>query len=451
SRAWPAPTGHLQPPRSEPARDMEVYYTFCFLAAISVLLGFLNQYVLRAQTTIAITAGALGLSLVVILLGKLDLVELRNWADQLLPLLNLQDLLLKGMLGFLLFAGSLHIDLLELRNQKLEITLLAVVGTLISTFAVGVLLYWFLQFVGMPVAFVYCLLFGALISPTDPIAVLAIIKSLRAPEQIAIQVEGESLFNDGFGLVIFTVIFAVAFQGGQPTLPAVAELFAVEALGGVALGLAIGGLFHWLICSTDDHSLELLLTLVIPTAGFSLSNVLGVSGALAMVVSGIIIGNFTREQGFSRVSQHELDNFWSTTEDFMNGLLFLLVGLFLITINLRAFDYLLIAAAIAIVLLARTLAVTVPFTLLKMHRRYHPYSERILIWGGLRGGLALALAMSIPAGHTMIQGQDLRHLWVVMTYGVVLFSIVVQGSTIAPLIRRSRDIAEPETAVEPVQ
>lgn len=425
---------------------MEVYYTFCFLAAISVLLGFLNQYVLRAQTTIAITAGALGLSLVVILLGKLDLVELRDWADQLLPLLNLQDLLLKGMLGFLLFAGSLHIDLLELRNQKLEITLLAVVGTLISTFAVGVLLYWFLQFVGMPVAFVYCLLFGALISPTDPIAVLAIIKSLKAPEQIAIQVEGESLFNDGFGLVIFTVIFAVAFQGGQPTLPAVAELFAVEALGGVALGLAIGGLFHWLICSTDDHSLELLLTLVIPTAGFSLSNVLGVSGALAMVVSGIIIGNFTRERGFSRVSQHELDNFWSTTEDFMNGLLFLLVGLFLITINLRAFDYLLIAAAIAIVLLARTLAVTVPFTLLKMHRRYHPYSERILIWGGLRGGLALALAMSIPAGHIMIQGQDLRHLWVVMTYGVVLFSIVVQGSTIAPLIRRSRDIAEPERA-----
>ncbi|MBB3061580.1 cation:proton antiporter [Microbulbifer rhizosphaerae] len=425
---------------------MEVYYTFCFLAAISVLLGFLNQYVLRAQTTIAITAGALGLSLVVILLGKLDLVELRDWADQLLPLLNLQDLLLKGMLGFLLFAGSLHIDLLELRNQKLEITLLAVVGTLISTFAVGVLLYWFLQFVGMPVAFVYCLLFGALISPTDPIAVLAIIKSLKAPEQIAIQVEGESLFNDGFGLVIFTVIFAVAFQGGQPTLPAVAELFAVEVLGGVALGLAIGGLFHWLICSTDDHSLELLLTLVIPTAGFSLSNVLGVSGALAMVVSGIIIGNFTREQGFSRVSQHELDNFWSTTEDFMNGLLFLLVGLFLITINLRAFDYLLIAAAIVIVLLARTLAVTVPFTFLKIHRRYHPYSERILIWGGLRGGLALALAMSIPAGHITIQDQDLRHLWVVMTYGVVLFSIVVQGSTIAPLIRRSRDIAEPERA-----
>ncbi|WP_308364678.1 MULTISPECIES: sodium:proton antiporter [unclassified Microbulbifer] len=425
---------------------MEVYYTFCFLAAISVFLGFLNQYVLRAQTTIAITAGALGLSLVVILLGKLDLVELRDWADQLLPLLNLQDLLLKGMLGFLLFAGSLHIDLLELRNQKLEITLLAIVGTLISTFAVGVLLYWFLQFVGMPVAFVYCLLFGALISPTDPIAVLAIIKSLKAPEQIAIQVEGESLFNDGFGLVVFTVIFAVAFQGGQPTLPAVAELFAVEALGGVALGLAIGGLFHWLICSTDDHSLELLLTLVIPTAGFSLSNVLGVSGALAMVVSGIIIGNFTREQGFSRVSQHELDNFWSTTEDFMNGLLFLLVGLFLITIDLRAFDYLLIAAAIVIVLLARTLAVTVPFTLLKMHRRYHPYSERILIWGGLRGGLALALAMSIPAGHITIQDQDLRHLWVVMTYGVVLFSIVVQGSTIAPLIRRSRNIAEPERA-----
>lgn len=426
---------------------MEVYYTFCFLAAVSVFLGFLNQYVLRAQSTIAITAGALALSLLVIGLGKLGIVELRDWADQLLPLLNLEDLLLKGMLGFLLFAGSLHIDLLALRNQKLEIGLLAVVGTLISTFVVGYLLYWFLLWMNMPVALVYCLLFGALISPTDPIAVLAIIKSLKAPEQVSIQVEGESLFNDGFGIVVFAVIYAVAFEGGEPTLPAVAHLFAVEALGGIALGLAIGALFHWLIGATDDHNLELLLTLVIPTAGFSLANILGVSGALAMVVSGIIIGNFTRETGFSRVSQHELDNFWEITEDFMNGLLFLLVGLFLMTIDLRAFDYLLMAAGIVIVLLGRTFAVTVPFTILKRFRRYHPYSERILIWGGLRGGLALALAMSIPAGQAFVQGQDLRHLWVVLTYGVVLFSIVVQGSTIAPLIRRSREIAEPEVGI----
>ncbi|KUJ83129.1 sodium:proton antiporter [Microbulbifer flavimaris] len=425
---------------------MEAYYTFCFLAAISVFLGFLNQYVLRAQTTIAITAGALALSLLVTGLGKIGILELRDWADQLLPLLNLQDLLLKGMLGFLLFAGSLHIDLLMLRNQRLEISLLAVVGTLISTFVVGALLYGFLGFLGLPVAFVYCLLFGALISPTDPIAVLAILKSLKAPEQVAIQVEGESLFNDGFGLVVFAVIYALAFEGADPTVPAVAELFAVEAVGGVVLGLLIGGLFHYLICATNDHSLELLLTLVIPTAGFALANILGVSGALAMVVSGIIIGNFTREQGFSRVSQHELDNFWSITEDFLNGLLFMLVGLFLITIDFGSIDYILMAAAVVIVLLGRVTAVSVPFLFLKRRRRYHPYSERILIWGGLRGGLALALAMSIPAGHIAIGDQDLRHLWVVMTYGVVVFSIVVQGSTIGPLIRRSRAVAEPETA-----
>ncbi|AOS96340.1 Na(+)/H(+) antiporter NhaP [Microbulbifer aggregans] len=430
---------------------MEAYYTFCFLAAISVFLGFLNQYVLRAQTTIAITAGALALSLLVIGLGKLGILELRDWADQLLPLLNLEDLLLKGMLGFLLFAGSLHIDLLMLRNQRLEIGLLAVVGTLISTFVVGALLYWLLNFLGLPVAFVYCLLFGALISPTDPIAVLAILKSLKAPEQVAIQVEGESLFNDGFGLVVFTVIYALCFEGADPSVPAVTELFAIEAIGGVVLGLLIGALFHFLICATDDHSLELLLTLVIPTAGFALANILGVSGALAMVVSGIIIGNFTREQGFSRVSQHELDHFWSITEDFLNGLLFMLVGLFLITIDFGSIDYILMAAAIVIVLLGRVTAVNIPFFFLKRRRRYHPYSERILIWGGLRGGLALALAMSIPAGHIAIGDQDLRHLWVVMTYGVVVFSIVVQGSTIGPLIRRSRAVAEPETtSAEPV-
>ncbi|MFI2811126.1 MULTISPECIES: sodium:proton antiporter [Microbulbifer] len=423
---------------------MEVYYTFCFLAAVSVFLGFLNQYVLRAQSTIAITAGALALSLAVIGLGKLGVLDLRDWADQLLPLLNLEDLLLKGVLGFLLFAGSLHIDLLALRNQRVEIAMLAIVGTLISTFVVAGLLYWLLPMLGMQVAFVYCLLFGALISPTDPIAVLAIIKSLHAPEQVSIQVEGESLFNDGFGIVLFTVIFAVAFEGGEPTVAAVSELFVMEAFGGIAMGLFIGGLFHWLICATNDHSLELLLTLCIPTAGFAFANIVGVSGALTMVVSGIIIGNFTRERGFSRVSQHELDNFWNITEEFLNGILFLLVGLFLITIDLGPFEFMLMGAAIVIVLLARVAAVTVPFTVLKRFRRYHPYSERILIWGGLRGGLALALAMSIPAGHLLVQGEDLRHLWVVMTYGVVVFSIVVQGSTIAPLIRRSRGIREPE-------
>ncbi|WP_295802244.1 sodium:proton antiporter [uncultured Microbulbifer sp.] len=423
---------------------MEVYYTFCLLAAISVFLGFLNQYVLRTQTTIAITAGALALSLLVTGLGKLEIVELRDWAAQLLPLMNLQDILLKGMLGFLLFAGSLHIDLLMLRNQKLEITLLAIFGTLISTFAVGYMLHAFLGFIGMPVNLVYCLLFGALISPTDPIAVLAIIKSMKAPEQVSIQVEGESLFNDGFGMVVFAVIYALAFQGTDPSLPAISHLFMMEALGGIAMGLAIGGLFHWLICATDDHSLELLLTLVIPTAGFAAANLLGVSGALAMVVAGIIIGNFTREKGFSRVSQHELDNFWTITEEFLNGLLFLLVGLLLITIDFQPIDYLLIAAAIVIVLLGRTLAVGVPFMFLKRFKSYHPYTERILIWGGLRGGLALALAMSIPPGYIIAGNHDLRHLWGVMTYGVVLFSIVVQGSTIAPLIRRSRAAAYPE-------
>ncbi|QKX16706.1 sodium:proton antiporter [Microbulbifer sp. YPW1] len=423
---------------------MDVYYIFCFLAAVSVFLGFLNQYVLRTQTTIAITAGSLALSLIVTGLGKLEIVELRDWVAQLLPLMNLEDLLLKGMLGFLLFAGSLHIDLLMLRNQKLEITVLAIFGTLISTFVVGYLLYWLFGAIGMPVDLVYCLLFGALISPTDPIAVLAIIKSMKAPEQISIQVEGESLFNDGFGMVVFAVIYALAFEGTDPTLPAISHLFLVEALGGIALGLAIGGLFHWLICSTNDHSLELLLTLVIPTAGFATANILGVSGALAMVVAGIIIGNFTRERGFSRVSQHELDNFWTITEEFMNGILFLLVGLFLITIDFRPIDYALIVAAIIIVLVGRIAAVSVPFMFLKRRRKYHPYTGRILVWGGLRGGLALALAMSIPAGYIVGGNHDLRHLWVVMTYGVVVFSIVVQGSTIAPLIHRSRAASCPE-------
>jgi len=229
-------------------------------------------------------------------------------------------LLLKGMLGFLLFAGALEINLHLLRHQRWEIAIMALGSTLASTFIVGFLSYALFHVVGWSVPLIYCMLFGALISPTDPIAVLAIIKKMHAPDKISVQVEGESLFNDGVGLVVFTTIFALAFSGESPTFLGVSQLFLVDAVGGILFGVVIALVSHWLICRSNDSSIELLITLCIPTAGYALANLLDISGPLAMVVSGIFIGNVTRTVGFSEHSQQTLSHFWHTVDAFLNSL-----------------------------------------------------------------------------------------------------------------------------------
>ena len=278
---------------------MSVYYTLCFLAALAIFIAFANQYVVKIQTTIAITAGSMLISALLVLFGKLGWFNLEPLAIKTMESIDFQNFLLKGILGFLLFAGGLGINLKALRSQKWEITILAIAATLLSTFLIGYGFWFIAKLLGWDVPLVYCMLFGALISPTDPIAVLAIVKKMKAPPQIAIQIEGESLFNDGVGLVIFATVFAVAFGGVEPTFGSVAGLFLHEALGGILFGAVLGLIAHVMISATDDGSLELLLTLCIPTAGFAFANMIGVSGALAMVVTGIMIGNWTRHSGFS--------------------------------------------------------------------------------------------------------------------------------------------------------
>ena len=421
---------------------MDVYYILCFLAAIAIMIAYLNQYINKVQTTIAITAGALICSLGIILAGQFGWFRLESIAQGVVQQINFQNFLLKGILGFLLFAGALGIKLPVLKDQKWEITVLSLFSTLFSTFLIGFATYGVTHLIGIDMALIHCLLFGALISPTDPIAVLAIIKKLNAPRRVSMQVEGESLFNDGVGLVIFVTIFAVSFGGRSPTLMDVSSVFLHEALGGVVYGLVIGYIAHLLICATDDGSLEQLITLLVPTAGFALANMLGVSGALAMVVAGIMVGNWTRYKGFSEQSAHYLDHFWEMIDHFLNALLFLLIGLCLLLIDLSREGMILMLLAIPVCLLARYISVAVPFIAFRFFRTYNPYTLKILTWGGLRGGLALAMALSIPAGAAFIPctQTDVRDLILVMTYAVVLFSILVQGSSIESMIIKSKRV-----------
>ena len=419
---------------------MSVYHFICFISSIAIIIAFLNNKISKKQSSIVITALSLLFSLTVILTGKLGWISFENITSHLIQEVDFKDFLLNGMLGFLLFAGGLNISLVTLKQQKWEITVLALFATLVSTFAIGYGLFFVCESVNVPLPLIYCLLFGALISPTDPIAVLAIVKKLNAPEQIAIQIEGESLFNDGFGLVIFVSLFTLAFGNTAPTFSGVLGLFAEEAIGGIVYGFVLGLLFNYLIKEAKGIAIKILMTLIIPTAGYVLASMIHVSGPLAMVVVGIFIGNVTLHKCFTEDEQKQLSNFWGLIEEYLNGILFLLIGLVIVTFNFHQEDWLLMLLAIPLVLAGRYISVNLSYFGFKCFRKYNPLSAHILVWGGLRGGLAIAMAMSIPAGVMILPEKtiDVRELILLMTYSVVLFSILIQGSSITSLIKKAK-------------
>ncbi|MEZ9466836.1 cation:proton antiporter [Vibrio breoganii] len=428
---------------------MEAYHTLCFLAAGAALIALINSKIGKMQTTIAITAGAMLLSLAIIIAGQAGWFKLSHVASETISSINFEDFLLKGILGFLLFAGGLGIKLDHLKDQKWEITALALGATLFSTFFIGFVLFGICSLIGFNLDLIYCLLFGALISPTDPIAVLAIVKKLDAPPRISTQIEGESLFNDGFGLVIFVTLFTIAFGTEAPTVGSVSALFFQEAIGGIAYGFVLGLIFHWLICTTEDHSMELLLTILIPSTGYAIAELLEVSGPLSMVVSGIIIGNWTRKTGFSESGFKNLDHFWELIDEFLNAVLFLLIGMSMLLFEFHHEDWIMMVIAVPLVLLSRYLSIRINYVGFNRFRYYNPMSVKILTWGGLRGGLALAMALSIPAGIMVIPEKniDVKEIIMVMTYSVVMFSILVQGMTITPMIEKAKQL-EPSSESE---
>lgn len=396
---------------------------------VTALLAWLNHRFIGLPASIGVMVSALGLSLLLVGLDHFDIVHgLRDYEESLLRSIDFSEVLMQGMLSLLLFAGALHVDLSELRRYRWSIGTLAVFGTLLSTVVVGTVLWWALPWAGVPVPFLYCMLFGALISPTDPIAVMGVLKSAGAPKDLELVISGESLFNDGIGVVIFSLLLGIAASGETPTLGHAEELLLREAGGGLLFGLVLGYVTFYLLRSIDQYQVEVLITLAAVTGGYALASHLHFSGPLAMVVAGLMIGNHGRALAMSDVTRRHIDLFWELLDEILNAVLFVLIGLEVILIQ---FPDGIVAAAlltIAVTLLARGLTVGLPIGALHKVLRLPRGAGRVLTWGGLRGGISVALALSLPPG-------PYREILLSLTYCVVVFSILVQGLSIGRLVR----------------
>lgn len=409
---------------------MSFMHVLAALVTIAALFSYLNYKTLKLPTTIGILLLSLAFSLLLIGSESLGL-NLSDYAKEMLASIDFNETLMNGMLSALLFAGALHVDLEQLIRQRWVVAILASVGVLFSTFFIGFVSYLVFDAFGFSLPLIYCLLFGALISPTDPIAVLGILKSLSAPKSLETKIAGESLFNDGVSVVVFLVMLGFVGTGGDHhaefSFVSVATLFAQEALGGAAFGLVIGYLFFRMLASVDQYQVEILLTLALVLGGYTLAMALHLSGPIAIVVAGLMIGNSGRRLAMSEKTREHLDNFWELIDEILNAVLFVLIGLELLVLSLDMNSLMAGVAMVPIVLLSRFLAVGGPVSLMKRFREFSPKIVRILTWGGLRGGISIALALSLPTGEE-------RDVILVVTYIIVVFSIVVQGLTVGKLI-----------------
>ncbi|MFQ5527148.1 MAG: cation:proton antiporter [Thermoanaerobaculia bacterium] len=454
---------------------MTFFEIFAALITLAAAFSYLNHRFLKLPTTIGLMVMALVTSLVLIWVGEFS-PPVFEAARGLLESIDFNQTLMHGMLGFLLFAGALHVNLADLREQKWVIALLATVGILLSTaLAGGVAWIIFNRLLDLSVPFLYCLLLGAIVSPTDPIAVMGILKSLGAPKSLETKITGESLFNDGVGVVVFLAIAGVIGFGGAGHAPTarhstaepaavvsavesagerseedrgtsdqaaagmsagdIAKLFALEAVGGALIGLVLGLLAFYLLYTIDNYHLEVLISLALVAGGYALASRLHLSGPIAMVIAALIIGNHGREIAMSDATRSHIDTFWELIDEILNAVLFLLIGLEVLVLRFnREF---LVAGLLMIpgLLAVRFVSVGVPIAIRRRFRSFTPHAAKILTWGGLRGGISVALALSIPK---FLGGEPLAHreILLAVTYSIVVFSIVVQGLTVGPYVRR---------------
>jgi len=407
---------------------MDILTIFSILISLSAAFSFINHRYFKLPRTIGLMLFALMLSIVLIIIGRTGW-DVRDQAVELIRRIDFNRLLLQGMLGFLLFAGALHVEANELMQHKMIIFLLATAGTIFSTVLIGVLVWWVFHLIGPALPLIYCLLFGALISPTDPVAVLGILKELKVPKSIETQMAGEALFNDGVGVVLFIVLTRIAV--GEPDVPIgqSALLFAKEGFGGILIGLAIGWIAYQMLKRVDNYQVEVLITLGLVMGGYDLAHRLHTSGPLAIVAAGLLIGNHGRAFAMSETTRKNLDMFWELIDEILNAVLFILIGIEVLVLEINFHYFLAGLLIIPLVLLVRLVSVGVPFALIRQQMPFRKNAVKILTWGGLRGGIAVALALSIPQGPQ-------RGILVFITYMVVVFSIVVQGLTIKKFLKK---------------
>ncbi|APD07713.1 na(+)/H(+) antiporter NhaP [Flavobacteriaceae bacterium UJ101] len=409
---------------------MDYFSIATILIVLSALFGYLNIRFLKLPNTIGLMVITILFTLGTVVIGFFDntlLIKEKEFITQ----IDFTHVLLDIMLSFLLFAGALHTNFNQLKVQRWPIILFATLGTLISTFLVGSFMYFILPFIGLSVDFIYCLLFGALISPTDPIAVLGILKKAGVPKKLETKIVGESLFNDGVGVVIFLTIFQIAqSQTSEVEVFDVVELFGQEVIGGIGLGLILGWATYKLLKSIDDYDVEVIITLAAVMGGTLLAQKLHLSAPLAMVTAGLIVGHDTvRGTAMSEVTEAYVDKFWELTDVLLNTILFVMIGMELLVLTFNEHYVVAGLLGIPLVLFARYLSLFAPISLLSKKLDFEPNTSLIMTWGGLRGGISIALALSLtPDMH--------RELFLVITYTIVVFSIIVQGLTVEPLVKR---------------
>lgn len=408
---------------------MDYYSIITILIVLSALFGYINVRVLKLPITIGLMVITIVFTIIIIAISQFDDTLILQ-ERELIGSINFKEVLFDIMLSFLLFAGALHTNFEQLKIQRWPVLVFATAGVLVSTFLVGTIMFFVLQLIGLNVDFIYCLLFGALISPTDPIAVLGILKQAGAPKKLETKIVGESLFNDGVGVVIFLTILEIAKGGAEVTFGHVAEMFAVEVLGGIALGLLLGWITFRLMKSIDDYDVEVIITIAAVMGGALLAQNFHLSAPLAMVSCGLIVGNDTvRNQAMSKITETYVDKFWELIDVLLNTILFVLIGMEMLILTFEKNFILAGLLAVPIVLICRYLSLWHPIKFFAKKLEFIPNTNLIMTWGGLRGGISIALALSLTTDMH-------RELFLVITYIIVVFSIIGQGLTVGPLIKR---------------
>ena len=408
---------------------MQIYHYFTIIIILAAAFGYFNKRFLKLPRTIGVMIISLLTSLGIVLTAS-SFPDLFVQTKEMILSVDFYTILMEIMLSFLLFAGSIHIRLNDIKSERVPIIAFSTIGVLLSTFIVGGLMYLLLQAFSLDIPFINCLLFGALISPTDPIAVMGILKTANIPKSLETKISGESLFNDGVAVVLFVAILEISKVGFENMgFTDIALLFLREAGGGIILGTILGSAATYFLKTIDDYSVEVMVTLAMVMGGYWLASSLHISGPLAMVVAGIFIGNRGREVGMSRITEEYIDKFWEMLDEILNAILFLLIGLELLVINFENIYILIGIIAIFVVLFARFVSVGIPFFLLKRRVNFETNSFPILVWGGIRGGISVALALALPR-------ESSGDMFVAITYIIVLFSIIFQGLTIGNLAKK---------------
>ncbi|BBK42814.1 sodium:proton antiporter [Allostella vacuolata] len=410
---------------------LSLFELLAALLTLTALFGWINHRFLRLPANIGMLVMALAASLMLIATEfAFPRTPLYGLLAGAVGQIDFYEAVMHGMLGFLLFAGALHVDLEDLRNRAVTIAILASLGVVISMVVVAVGLWAIAGWLGMPIPFAWCLVFGALIAPTDPVAVLSTLRQVRVPPALRTDMTGESLFNDGVGVVLFTLAVSAAVQGpGEVGVPGMVRLLLFEAGGGALLGLVTGYAAYLAIRSIDDYAIETMISIALVTGTYAVAERLHMSAPISVVVAGVLMGNRGADRGMSDQTRRYVFGFWTLVDEILNAVLFLLIGLEVLVLAFAPSLAWIGLAAIPLVLVARFLAVAGPVAILSRRQSFAPGTVAILTWGGIRGGISIALALSLPEGPAR---APILHA----TYAVVLFSVIIQGLSLAWLARR---------------